>query len=174
MAGHNKWTQIKRQKGASDAKRSQMFGKLSRMISSQVKVAKGDRNAALVRAAIEKARAADMPVETIERAISKATEQKDLETIVYEAYGPGGTGMVIEVMTDSRNRAAQEVRHALTKNGFALGAIGSVMWGFEKKDGELAPTMHIPLSDEDSELLEKLVDDLEALDDVQEIITNAE
>ncbi len=174
MAGHNKWTQIKRQKGASDAKRSQMFGKLSRMISSQVKVAKGDRNAALVRAAIEKARAADMPVETIERAISKATEQKDLETIVYEAYGPGGTGMVIEVMTDSRNRAAQEVRHALTKNGFALGAIGSVMWGFEKKDGELAPTMHIPLSDEDAELLEKLVDDLEALDDVQEIITNAE
>ena len=151
-----------------------MFGKLSRMISSQVKVATGDRNAALVRAAIEKARAADMPVETIERAISKATEQKDLETIVYEAYGPGGTGMVIEVMTDSRNRAAQEVRHALTKNGFALGAIGSVMWGFEKKDGELAPTMHIPLSDEDAELLEKLVDDLEALDDVQEIITNAE
>ena len=174
MAGHNRWTQIKRQKGASDAKRSQMFGKLSRMISSQVKVAKGDRNAALVRAAIEKARAADMPVETIERAISKATEQKDLETIVYEAYGPGGTGMVIEVMTDSKNRSAQEVRHALTKNGFALGAIGSVMWGFEKKEGELAPTMHVPLSDEDAELLEKLVDDLEALDDVQEIITNAE
>jgi transcriptional/translational regulatory protein YebC/TACO1 len=85
MAGHNKWTQIKRQKGASDAKRSQMFGKLSRMISAQVKVAGGDRTAVLVRTAIEKARAADMPVDTIERAIQKATEQKDLETIVYEA-----------------------------------------------------------------------------------------
>lgn len=174
MAGHNRWTQIKRQKGASDAKRSQLFGKLSRMISSQAKLAKGDRNAAGVKAAIEKARAADMPADTIERAISKATEQKDLETIVYEAYGPGGTGMVIEVLTDSKNRAAQEVRHALTKNGFALGAIGSVMWGFTKQDGSLVPTMTVPLSDEDAELLGKLVDDLESLEDVQEVITNAE
>ena len=174
MAGHNKWTQIKRQKGASDAKRSQMFGKLSRMISSQVKVAKGDRNATAVKQAIEKARVADMPVETIERAISKATEQKDLETIVYEAYGPGGAGMIVEVLTESRNRAAQEVRHALTKNGFALGAIGSVMWGFQKSEGELRPVMTMPLSDEDAELLEKLVDDLETLEDVQEVITNAE
>lgn len=174
MAGHNKWTQIKRQKGASDAKRSQLFGKLSRMISSQVKVASGDRNAAAVQAAIEKARAADMPLDTIERAISKATEQKDLETIIYEAYGPGGTGMVIEVLTDSRNRAAQEVRHALSKNGFTLGAIGSVMWGFKKEEGALMPTMTLPLSDEDAELLSKLVDDLEALEDVQEVTTNAE
>ncbi|MBP7805209.1 MAG: YebC/PmpR family DNA-binding transcriptional regulator, partial [Candidatus Pacebacteria bacterium] len=106
MAGHNKWTQIKRQKGASDAKRSQLFSKLSRMISSQVKVANGDRNALLVRQAIEKAKAADMPVDTIERAISKATESKEMESITYEAYGPGGAGMIIEVLTDSRNRAA--------------------------------------------------------------------
>ncbi len=174
MAGHNKWTQIKRQKGASDAKRSQAFGKLSRMISAQVKVSKGDRNAAAVRTAIEKARAADMPVDTIERAIAKATEQKDLESIVYEAYGPGGVGIIIEALTDSRNRAAQEIRHILSKNGFALGAIGSVMWGFEKKEGTLVPTMHIPLSDEDAELLEKLVDELEANNEVQEVITNAE
>lgn len=174
MAGHNKWTQIKRQKGASDAKRSQLFGKLARMISSQVKVAGGDRNATAVKQAIEKARAADMPADTIERAISKATEQKDLETIVYEAYGPGGAGLLIEVMTDSRNRAAQEVRHALAKNGFALGAIGSVMWGFRKTGGQFEPIMTIPLSDEDAELLARLVDDLEALDDVQEIITSAE
>ena len=174
MAGHNKWSQIHRQKGASDAKRSAMFGKLSRMISSQVKVAHGDRNAALVRAAIEKARAADMPVDTIERAISKATESKEMETIVYEGYGPGGAGLIIEVLTDSRNRAAQEVRHILTKNGFALGAIGSVMWGFRKSDGELEPVITIPLSEEDSKALEKLIDDLESLDDVQEVTTNAE
>lgn len=174
MAGHNKWTQIKRQKGASDAKRSQMFGKLSRMISAQVKVANGDRNAALVRTAIEKARAADMPVDTIERAISKATEAKAMETIVYEAYGPGGAGMIIEALTDSRNRAAQEIRHILSKHGYALGAIGSVMWGFQKVDGELAPTMYVPLSDEDAELLEKLTDELEANEEVQEVITNAE
>ena len=163
-----------RQKGASDSKRAQHFGKLSRMISAQVKVAKGDSTAALVRQAIEKARAADMPVDTIERAISKATEQKDLETITYEAYGPGGVGIIIETLTDSRNRAAQDIRHALSKNGFALGGIGSVMWGFQKENGELKPTMTIPVSETDSGLLEKLLEDLEALDDVQEVITNAE
>jgi YebC/PmpR family DNA-binding regulatory protein len=174
MSGHNKWSQIMRQKGASDGKRAQLFGKLSRMISAQVKVARGDRNAVLVRGAIEKARSADMPVDTIERAISKATEQKDLETIMYEAYGPGGVGIIIEAMTDSRNRAAQDIRHALSKNGFSLGGIGSVMWGFQKIENELKPVMTVPLSDTDGELLEKLIDDLEALDDVQEVITNAE
>ncbi len=174
MAGHNKWTQIKRQKGASDAKRSQLFSKLSRMISSQVKVANGDRNALLVRQAIEKAKAADMPVDTIERAISKATESKEMESITYEAYGPGGAGMIIEVLTDSRNRAAQEVRHILTKNGFALGAIGSVMWAFQKENGELSPTTTVPLSEEDANSLSALIDDLENNEDVQEVITNAE
>lgn len=174
MSGHNKWSQIKRTKGASDAKKSQMFGKLSRMISTQVKMAHGDKNATAVLAAIEKARAADMPNDTIERAISKATEAKELETILYEAYGPGGVGIIIEALTDSRNRAAQEIRHILSKNGFALGAIGSVMWGFAKENGELKPTMTIPISDEDSELLEQLVDELEANNEVQEVITNAE
>ena len=173
MAGHNKWTQIKRQKGASDAKRAQLFGKLSRMISTQVKVS-GDRNSPLVRTAIEKARSADMPMDTIERAISKATEAKNLETIIYEAYGPGGVGIIIEALTDSRNRAAQEIRHILSKNGFTLGSIGSVMWGFEKNDGALVPTITVPLSDSDAELLEKLVDDLESSEEVQEVITNAE
>lgn len=174
MAGHSKWTQIKRQKGATDAKRGQLFGKLSRMISAQVKVANGDRTSPLVRTAIEKARAADMPIDTIERAISKATEQKDLETIVYEAYGPAGVGIIIEALTDNRNRAAQEIRHILSKNGFALGSIGSVMWAFTKEDGELTPTVTVPVSDEDTLLLEKLVDELEASDEVQEVITNAE
>lgn len=174
MSGHNKWSQIKRTKGASDAKRSQMFSKLSRMISTQVKLSKGDLKANAVISAIEKARNADMPNDTIERAISKATEAKELETIIYEAYGPGGVGIIIEALTDSRNRAAQEIRHALSKNGFALGAIGSVMWGFTKENGELIPTMNVPISEEDSTLLEKLVDELELLNDVQEVITNAE
>lgn len=174
MSGHNKWSQIKRTKGASDAKKSQIFSKLSRMISTQVKIAHGDRNASSVLSAIEKARAADMPADTIERAISKATEAKDLETIVYEAYGPGGVGIIILALTDSRNRAAQEIRHILSKNGFALGSIGSVMWGFQKEDGELKPTMTIPLGDADVAILEKLVDELEANNEVQEVITNAE
>ena len=174
MSGHNKWSQIKRTKGASDAKKSQIFGKLSRMISVQVKLAKGDLKSNAVISAIEKAKAADMPKDTIDRAISKATEAKDLETILYEAYGPGGVGIIIEALTDNRNKAAQEIRHILSKNGFALGAIGSVMWGFQKEDGEFKPTMTIPVSDEDMTLLEKLVNDLEASDEVQEVITNAE
>jgi YebC/PmpR family DNA-binding regulatory protein len=174
MAGHNKWSQIRRQKGASDSKRAQLFGKLARMISTQVKVSHGDRNSPLVRAAIEKARAADMPLDTIERAITKATEAKEMETIVYEAYGPGGAGIIIECLTDSRNRAAQEVRHILSKNGFALGSIGSAMLAFTKENGALVPTTTIPLSDEDAELLEKLVDELESSSEVQEVITNAE
>ncbi len=175
MSGHNKWSQIKRTKGASDAKKSQIFGKLSRMISTQVKMANGDRKSMAVISAIEKARMADMPNDTIERAINKAMEAKELETIIYEAYGPGGVGIIIEALTDSRNRAAQEIRHILSKNGFALGAIGSVMWGFVKAaGGELKPTMNIPLSEEDSILLEKLVDELETNNEVQEVITNAE
>lgn len=174
MSGHNKWSQIQRQKGASDGKRSQLFGKLSRMISAQVRLAKGDKNAVAVRSAIEKARAADMPVDTIERAVSKATESKDLETIHYEAYGPGGVGIIIEALTDSRNRAAQEIRHILDKNGSALGSIGSVMWSFQKIDNELRPTMTIPLGDEDAKLLERLIDELEENNEVQEVITNAE
>ena len=163
-----------RQKGASDSKRAQQFGKLSRMISAQVKVAGGDRNAVLVRQAIEKARSADMPLDTIERAISKATEQKDLETIVYEAYGPGGAGLIIEALTENRNKAAQEIRHILSKNGFALAGLGSVMWAFQKIEGELTPTMTVPLSEADTSLLMKLVEELEANEEVQEVITNAE
>ncbi len=163
-----------RQKGASDSKRAQQFGKLSRMISAQVKVAKGDRNAVLVRQAIEKARSADMPLDTIERAISKATEQKDLETIAYEAYGPGGAGLIIEALTENRNKAAQEIRHILSKNGFALAGIGSVMWAFQKIENELTPTMTVPLSEADTSILMKLVEELEANEEVQEVITNAE
>ncbi len=174
MAGHSKWAQIKRQKGASDAKRAQVFGKMARMISAQVKVAKGDRDAIAVKSLIEKARSLDMPLDTIERAISKATETKDLESITYEAYGPGGVGIIIQALTDSRNRAAQDIRHILDKNGCSLGAIGSVMWGFQKENGELIPTITIPLSESDTELLSEVVDELEALDDVSQIITNAE
>ena len=174
MAGHSKWAQIKRAKGASDAKRSQLFSKLSRLISSQVRVARGDRNAALVRAVIEKARAANMPADTIERAISKATESKDLESITYEAYGPGGAGIIIEALTDSRNRAAQEIRHILSEHGSSIASIGSVMWAFTKQNSELTATTTIPLSDEDTDLLAKLIEDLEANDEVQEVITNAE
>lgn len=174
MAGHNKWAQIKRQKGASDAKRSQLFGKLSKLISTQVKVSNGDRNSPSVRAVIEKAKSVNMPLDTIERAINKATETKNLESITYEAYGPGGVGIIVEVLTDSRNKAAQEIRHIFSKNGFALSGIGSVSWAFIKENGDWKPNVTIPIGDEDLALLEKLVEELEDNEEVQEVFTNAE
>lgn len=174
MAGHSKWAQIKRQKGASDAKRAQLFSKMSRMISAQVKHAKGDRDAVAVKSIIDKARSLDMPIDTIERAISKATETKELETIIYESYGPGGVGIIIEALTDNRNKSAQEIRHILSKNGFSLAGVGSVMWAFQKNENELVPTTTVPLSDNDAEILEKLVDALLESEEVNEVITNAE
>lgn len=115
-----------------------------------------------------------MPADTIERAVAKATEAKDLESIMYEAYGPGGVGIIIEALTDNRNKAAQEVKHILSKNGYALAGIGSVMWSFAKENGQLKPTTTIPLSDSDAELLDALVNELEENDEVQEVITNAD
>jgi transcriptional/translational regulatory protein YebC/TACO1 len=101
-----------------------------------------------------------------------------MDNIAYEAYGPGGVGIIIETLTDSRNRTAQDVKHILVKNGFALAGIGSVTWSFEKEitaEGLIwKPTTTIPLSEEDLTLLEKLVDDLEEHDDVQDVYTNAE
>lgn len=173
MAGHSKWAQIKRAKGANDSKRSQLFGKLSRLISTQVKLSHGDVNSPAVRAVIEKAKKENMPGDTIERAIQKATEQKDLEPITYEAYGPGGVGIIIEALTDNRNKAAQEVRHILSKNGLSLAGVGSVVWAFEKKDGVWNPTTTVDLSDKDTDALSKLVDELEENDEVQEVLTNA-
>ena len=179
MSGHNKWSQIKHKKGITDAKKSKIFSKLVRFISTEARLANGDLNSPGLRAAIEKAKKANMPYSNIEKAIKKASEpSSQMEAITYEAYGPGGVGIIIETLTDSRNRAAQDIKHILSKNGFSLGGIGSVIWSFEKKITEEGmdwkPTTTIPLSDTDLELLDKLVEELENLDDVQDVYTNAE
>ena len=133
MSGHNKWSQIKRQKGVTDAKKSKVFSKLVKLITNEAKISKGDRNSPGLRGAIEKAKKENMPTENIERAIKKASEPSSaMETITYEAYGPGGVGLIIEALTENRNKAAQEVKHILLKNGFALAGIGSVTWSFVK------------------------------------------
>ncbi len=179
MSGHNKWSQIKHKKDITDAKKSKIFSKLVRYIGVEAKLAKGDINAPGLRAAIEKARKVNMPSENIERAIKKASEPgAQMDVITYEAYGPGGVGIIIETLTDSRNRTAQDIKHILSKNGFALGGIGSVSWSFTKEktpEGIIwKPNMFTPVSDTDLELLDKLVDELEENDDVQDVFTNAE
>ncbi len=175
MSGHNKWTQIKRQKEKTDAQKSKLFGKLAKLIADEAKKAGGNRNSAGLRAAVERAKAENMPNENIERAIKKSTEASAaLEAITYEAYGPGGAAIIIEVLTDNRNKAAQEVKAILARHGVSLASPGSASWAFMKSGMAWTPTASIPLSPGDSELLLKISEELEDNDDVQEVFTNAE
>jgi|SRR3990170_2640667 len=175
MAGHSKWMQIKRKKAVTDAKRGKLFSKLVRFISMEAKRVKGDINSPTLRATIEKARKANMPVDNIDRAIKKWSDSgEDMEAITYEAYGPGGVAIIVESLTGSRNKAAQEIKHILSKNASTLGSIGSVVWAFKKENGEWHPTTTVLLSDEDVEKLETLVNELEDNDEVQAVFTNAQ
>ncbi len=138
MSGHSKWSTIKRKKGANDARRGKVFTRLGREITIAARSGGGsiDANFSL-RLAVERARAANMPKENIDRAIKRGTgELKDgaeIEEIVYEAYGPHGIAMIVEVMTDNRNRTLSELKHVLNKSGGSMAEPGSVSWQFEHK-----------------------------------------
>lgn len=175
MSGHSKWSKIKHKKASTDARKSKVFSKLVRFITVEAKKAKGDRNSPGLRLAIEKARGENMPADNIDRAIDKASaSSEELESVVYEAYGPGGVALIIEGYTDNRNRTVQEIKHMLSKHGGSLANQGAAMWAFNKTDEGLVPTTTVDLSDEDLEKLAGLVDELEDQDDVNEIYTNAE
>jgi YebC/PmpR family DNA-binding regulatory protein len=176
MGGHNKWSQIKRQKEKTDAAKSSAFGKLARRITIESKKANGDVNAANVRAAIDAAKAANMPKENIERAVAKgiSPDASTLESITYEAYGPGGVALIIDTLTDSRNRTAQEIKHLLSKNGIALAAPGSALWAFDKTAEGYIPKQTMKLSETDDATLMQLMEQIDAHEDVQEVYTNAE
>jgi YebC/PmpR family DNA-binding regulatory protein len=146
MSGHSKWSSIKHKKGAADAKRGKLFTKLARAITVAARDGGGDPegNPALA-TAVQKARDASMPKDNIQRAIDRGTgvgaEAEAIERVVFEGYGPGGAAILIEALTDNRNRTAAEVRHAFTKHNGNLGEPGSVAWIFEKRgvvvvDGE--------------------------------------
>jgi len=177
MSGHSKWAQIKRQKATTDAKRSQTFTKVVRLLSVAAKKSGGNMTSPELQNAIIKAKEVNMPADTIERAIKKATADNStsMEAITYEAYGPGGCAIIIEVLTDSRNRASAGIKHILSNQGIALASIGSAAWAFErKKEGGWEAKTTVPLSETDLEQLEKVVDELEGYDDVQEVYTNVE
>ena len=137
MSGHSKWSSIKHKKGAADAKRGQLFSKLSRAILVAAKEGgpDPDNNLALQNA-IEKARSYSMPKDNIDRAIAKGSgtdaDADAFETIVYEGYGPEGVAVIVEALTDNRNRTAADVRHLFAKHGGNLGATGAVAWQFER------------------------------------------
>ncbi|MDI1471081.1 MAG: YebC/PmpR family DNA-binding transcriptional regulator [Thermodesulfovibrio sp.] len=137
MAGHSKWAQIKHKKAQVDAKKGKIFTKLVKEISVAARLGGGDpeKNPRL-RVAIEKAREVNMPMDNIKRAIMKGTGElagTAYEEVTYEGYGPGGVALLIEAMTDNKNRTVSEIRHLLSKHGGSLGESGCVSWIFEKK-----------------------------------------
>ncbi len=156
MSGHSKWAQIKRKKEASDAKKGQLFTKLASAITLAVKErGESPKQNFKLRLALEKARAANMPKESINRAIKKGLgkESNNLETITYEAYGPGGIALLIEAETDNKNRTTSEVRRILEQNKASLADSGSVKWLFKKIGFIKIEFRTNKLSKEDIELL---------------------
>jgi transcriptional/translational regulatory protein YebC/TACO1 len=161
-------------KAKNDAQKSAVFTRLAKMIQMEAKKANGNLSSSGLKTAIEKARAVDMPSDNIERAIKKATTAEQMDAVTYEAYGPGATALIIEALTSNKNKAAAEIKHILSKNGTSLAASGSASWAFEKTNEGWVPKVMAPISKDDADALQKLIDDLEENEEVQEVFTNAE
>jgi len=176
MSGHNKFSKIKHKKALTDAKKSKIFTKMSRLITQESKKAGGNTGSPGLKAVIDNARSFNMPNDSIERAVKKAmgSDSASMEAVTYESYGPGGVAIVIEALTDNRNKAAQEVKFILSKHGSALAAMGAASWAFEKTNDGWVPKTMVPLSPEDTVKLDTLVEELEDNDEVQDVYTNIE
>ncbi len=177
MSGHNKWSQIKRQKGVTDAARSRVFSRFARLIALESKRSNGALTAPSLSAAIARAKATNMPKENIERAVAKgmSKDSGSLDSVVYEAYGPGGAALIVDALTDNKNRTTQEIKHLLIIHGVELAAPGAASWAFSKHpDGNFEPNEPLTeLSNEDGEKLSVILDALDEHDDVQCVFTNA-
>jgi YebC/PmpR family DNA-binding regulatory protein len=179
MSGHSKWSTIKRKKGAADAKRGALFGKLSKAITVAAREGGGDpeMNPALG-LAVQKAKAGNMPNDNIQRAIDKGTgagaDAETYERITYEGYAPGGVAVLVDVLTDNRNRTASDVRYVFSKNGGKLGTTGSVAYLFERKGVMLIPKDAVD-EDELMELaLESGAEDVEPMESDYRVVTAPE
>lgn len=175
MSGHSKWSKIKHKKALTDAKKSKVFSKIVRLLTVESKKSGGDVNSPGLRLAIEKAKGANMPSGNIERAIAKGktNTSADMEHVLYESYGPGGSAVIIDGLTDNRKRTAAEIKHILSGHNIQLAAPHAASWAFEKIDGRWSPKTTVVLSDDSREKLEKLTSELEDHDDVQNVYTNA-
>ncbi|MFQ6015982.1 MAG: YebC/PmpR family DNA-binding transcriptional regulator [Anaerolineae bacterium] len=175
MSGHSKWSTIKRKKAAMDARKGQLFTKLARELAVAARQGGGDPDTNFtLRLVVDKAKAANMPKENIERAIQRGTGElkgEALEEIMYEGYAPHGVALLVQVLTDNRNRTVADLRRVLTRQGGRLGEIGSVAWQFERK-GYIA----IPRDDQDVDTIfdtavEAGADDVVLGDDLIEVYT---
>ena len=176
MSGHSKWANIKNKTEKTDSQRGKIFTKIGREIAIAVKEGGSDpANNSKLRDVIAKAKANNMPNDNITRSIKKAAGELgsvNYEEITYEGYGPGGTAVIVEVVTDNRNRTAAEIRHIFDKSGGSMGASGCVSWMFDKKG--LMVVERSASIDEDELMMEALdagAEDFNALDDVYEIYT---
>ena len=178
MSGHSKWSTIKRKKGALDAKRGKIFTKLIKEITVAARTGGGDPNAnPRLRLAIDNAKGQNMPSDNIDRAIKKATgelEGVSYTELKYEGYGPGGFAVLVECMTDNKNRTVAEVRHAFSKHGGSLGENGSVAWMFEHKGVVVGPAA----GKDEEEIMELVLDadpdDISVEEDFYEITASVE
>ena len=178
MSGHSKWHSIKHKKGATDAKRGKLFTKFIKEITVAARSGGGDPDAnARLRKAVLDAKAGNMPNDTIDRAIRRGTGAETgihYDEITYEGYGPGGVAMLIEAVTDNRNRTVAEIRHVFSKNGGNLGEAGSVGWLFEKKGYIVVDKAAKPEEELFELAIEAGADDVRDDGDNVEIITSPE
>lgn len=177
MSGHSKWSKIKHQKAASDAKKGKSFSKIIRLISLAAKKGTDPETNSTLRDAVNQARSVNMPSDNIERAIKKgdnADQAENLEEVRYEVFGPAGAAILIEGITDNKNRTLSEIKHLLSTHNSKLAEQGSVLWAFEKnQDGQWQPkhTIQTPQTEKDG--LNNLLAALENLEDIQSVYTNA-
>ncbi|MBN9493591.1 YebC/PmpR family DNA-binding transcriptional regulator [bacterium] len=176
MSGHSKWATIKRAKGANDAKRGAVFTKLSREIIQAAREGGGDPAMNFkLRLAVQRAKAANVPNDNIDRAIAKGTgagsDGEQLDEITYEGYGPGGTAILVTVLTDNRNRTVAEVRHRFTRSGGNMGETGSVGWQFEAKGLITIPRNGADGDDLALQAIDAGAEDVDVQDDIVEVRT---
>lgn len=179
MSGHSKWSTIKHKKAATDAKKGKVFSEIGKLIRVAVKEGGSgdpDQNPSL-RSLLDKARQANMPKDNIQRAIDKGMGKGKggtIDEVVYEGFGPGGVGYMVIAHTDNRQRTGAEVRFTFDKNGGSLGSPGSVGYMFERSGNEIVVKVPMPVEDDVKEKAIKLKEMLEELDDIEEVVINAQ
>ena len=176
MSGHSKWSQIKRQKSATDAVKSRVFSRYARLIALESKKANGILSTPSLAVVIARAKAVNMPKDNIERAITKgmSKDSGNLEQVIYEAYAPDGVAILIDALTDNKNRTIQEIKHLLSLHGVELASPGAASWAFIKTGTVYTPNEPLmEVAGPDKERLEVILEALDEHEDVQRVFTNA-
>ncbi|KKU18831.1 MAG: transcriptional regulator [Parcubacteria group bacterium GW2011_GWA1_47_11] len=172
MSGHNKWKQIKDKKAKTDQGRAQLFSKLANAIAIAARGNPDPKFNATLRSAVEQAHKHNLPQANIERAIHRAAEVGSLEELLIEAYGPEGIGIIIEAITDNRNRTMAEIRVILKSHEIKVAEPGALMWAFTKTDSGYAPKFSNPVSPNATETIRRVVESLENHPDAKAVYTS--